>query len=200
VPIGQQPLAVDRVGEAERRQVDEQVHLGDAELEVLALGRELPFVVEGMRSALKVSASEAFAKSPRRFTQGPRLVETVTSGEVVTMRVGQRPCPRAAISFEDLAEAHLRRHPAAAMGGRGSAAGTGSAGAESRRRPAARRARLRGRLQRSGSALAPSNLSHSWPGRTPIAARKPLHLGWRHQPGVVVLVALPAAGRRPLIV
>ncbi len=39
-----------------------------------------------MRSALKMSAISSRAKSPRRFTQGPRLVETVTSGEAVTMR------------------------------------------------------------------------------------------------------------------
>ena len=40
-----QALAVDRVREAERREQDEQIHLGDAELDVLALRRELP--VEG---------------------------------------------------------------------------------------------------------------------------------------------------------
>jgi len=34
----------------------------------------------------KMSAGSARSKMPRRLTQGPRLVETVTSGEVVTMR------------------------------------------------------------------------------------------------------------------
>ena len=46
----QQPLAVDRMRQAERGQQDEQVHLGDAELDVLALRRELP--VEGRGDAL----------------------------------------------------------------------------------------------------------------------------------------------------
>ena len=41
----QQPHAVDGVRQAERRQHDEQVHLGDAELEVLAFRRIIP--VEG---------------------------------------------------------------------------------------------------------------------------------------------------------
>ena len=38
----QQPLAVDRMRQPERRQQDEQIHLGDAELDVLALGRDTP--------------------------------------------------------------------------------------------------------------------------------------------------------------
>ena len=42
--------------------------------------------VEAMRSLLNVSAMLSRANSPRRFTHGPRLVETVTSGDVVTMR------------------------------------------------------------------------------------------------------------------
>ena len=45
--------------------------------------------VEGMRSFLNVSGMHSRANSPRRFTQAPRLVETVTSGEVVTMRDGE---------------------------------------------------------------------------------------------------------------
>ena len=38
----QQALAEDRMRQAERRQHEEQVHLGDAELDMLALGRERP--------------------------------------------------------------------------------------------------------------------------------------------------------------
>ena len=41
----QQPLAVDRMRQPERRHQDEQVHLGDAEFDVLALRRKIP--VEG---------------------------------------------------------------------------------------------------------------------------------------------------------
>ncbi len=38
----QQPLAVDRMRQAQRRQQDEQVHLGDAELDVLAAWARTP--------------------------------------------------------------------------------------------------------------------------------------------------------------
>ena len=43
-------------------------------------------MADGIRSLLKMSAMLSRANKPRRFTHGPRLVETVTSGEVVTMR------------------------------------------------------------------------------------------------------------------
>ena len=49
-------------------------------------GENSQLKVEGMRSLLNVSAMLSRANRPRRFTHGPRLVETVTSGEVVTMR------------------------------------------------------------------------------------------------------------------
>ena len=55
------------------------------------LGENSQLKVEGMRSLLKVSAIASRANSPRRFTQPPRLVETVTSGEVVTMRCANSP-------------------------------------------------------------------------------------------------------------
>ena len=46
----QQPFAIDGVRQPERRHQDEQVHLGDAELDVLSLGRKVP--VEGGRNLL----------------------------------------------------------------------------------------------------------------------------------------------------
>ena len=46
----EQPLALDAVRQSERGEQDEQIHLGDAELDVLALGREFP--VEGRGDAL----------------------------------------------------------------------------------------------------------------------------------------------------
>ena len=49
------------------------------------------------------------ANSPRRLTQAPRLVETVTSGDVVTMRAASSLSPRA-ISFSIEAKALLGRH------------------------------------------------------------------------------------------
>ena len=48
------------------------------------------------------------ANRPRRLTQGPRLVETVTSGEVVTMR-SPSGCFSLGDLIEDLAEGGLRR-------------------------------------------------------------------------------------------
>src|SRR5262249_61267687 len=47
---GNESLAVDRVGKPERGKQDEQVHLCNAELDVLAFGREIP--VEGRRDSL----------------------------------------------------------------------------------------------------------------------------------------------------
>ena len=57
-------------------------------------GEKSQLKVEGMRSLLKVSAMASRANRPRRFTQGPRLVDTVTSGEVVTMRRAKSLSPR----------------------------------------------------------------------------------------------------------
>ena len=72
-------------------------------------GENSQLKVEGMRSLLKVSAMLSRANSPRRFTHGPRLVETVTSGEVVTMRsASARLLARQLV--EQRAEAELRRH------------------------------------------------------------------------------------------
>src|ERR1700741_3916422 len=51
--------------------------------------------VEGMRSLLKVSAMLSRANKPRRLTHGPRLVETVTSGEGVTIRSASSDFSRA---------------------------------------------------------------------------------------------------------
>ena len=73
------------------------------------LGENSQLKVEGICSLLKVSASASRANSPRRFTQGPRLVETVTSGEAVTMRLRELVVAAADL-VEDRAEAGLRRH------------------------------------------------------------------------------------------
>jgi hypothetical protein len=58
-------------------------------------GEKSQVKVEGMRSCLNVSASASRAKSPRRLTKAPRLVETVTSGEQVTIRSAKGSLPRA---------------------------------------------------------------------------------------------------------
>ena len=49
-PDRQQPLAIDRMRQPERREHDEQVHLGDAEFQMLSLRRKIP--VEGRRDFL----------------------------------------------------------------------------------------------------------------------------------------------------
>ena len=122
-----------------------------------------------MRSALKVSFISSRAKRPRRFTQAPRLVETVTSGEVVTMRAAKGSPERAS---------SLRISPKpccvdiAACFGAAMASGTGICGASSRRVPLARNGTAsRNRCSLSAGIDSPSNLSHSWPGRTFTLAR-----------------------------
>ena len=85
---------------------------------------------------------------PRRLTQPPRLVETVTSGEVVTMRRASSLSPPAR-SFRIAAEALLRRHARAV------AAAAASPGTRDRRRrhaPARPRA-LNGTAARKRSQL-----------------------------------------------
>ncbi len=64
----------------------------------------------GCVRVLKVSASSSRANRPRRLTQGPRLVETVTSGEMVTMRSARSPA-RARKRVEQRAEPRLRGDP-----------------------------------------------------------------------------------------
>src|SRR3954452_14876266 len=62
-----------------------------------------------MRSFLKISTISSRAKSARRFTHAPRLVETVTSGEVVTMRRANSAVALADL-IHDQAKTLLRRH------------------------------------------------------------------------------------------
>ena len=130
------------------------------------------------------------ANSPRRLTQGPRLVETVTSGDVVTMRVGERPVRRARArsriwpkpSCVDI-DLRRRRRP--------------SFRAPARRRRVSRRAPLREErhLVEEPAAARASAMRQALE-RLPFVARpdvhrgaEGLHLRRRHQAGVVVLVA-----------
>src|ERR1700751_2059723 len=66
-------------------------------------GENSQLKVDGMRSLLKVSAKASRANRPRRLTQGPRLVDTVTSGEAVMMGA-------AAEFVKQRTEAKLGRH------------------------------------------------------------------------------------------
>ncbi len=138
------------------------------------------------------------SKMPRRFTQGPRLVETVTSGLVVMMCSASsfKLALPAADLGQDVAEARLRGHPPPGQPAAPAAtAGTGTGSARSESRPAGRQL-LGERAGRRGSACSslpaasrPSKRSHSWPGRMRIAARNISICSLRHQAGVVVLVA-----------
>ncbi len=49
-------------------------------------------------STLNVSSCTLREKIPRRLTQPPRLVDTVTSGEAVTMRSASSPPSRASVA------------------------------------------------------------------------------------------------------
>jgi hypothetical protein len=125
--------------------------------------------VEGIFSLRNKSAFSARANNPRRLTQAPRLVDTVTSGDAVTMRAASSVSPRA-ISLStspkpccvDICDDGLNE----------SRSGTSITGAVSRRRLS----RLNGTSARNASSLAgsserPSNFSHSCPGRMSCAAR-----------------------------
>ena len=166
----QQPFAVDAVRQAERRQQDEQVHLGDAELDVLALGRELP--VEGRGDVL---ALEGVGHGLAREQAAP-VHPGAEIGRDGDVRRGGDDAPRevavAAADFvEQRAEAGLRRHRR--LDGRPARSPARRSPARSSRRalPAANGTRSRKLCNFSGGSARPSNLSHSWPGRTAIALR-----------------------------
>ena len=127
------------------------------------------------------------SKMPRRFTQPPRLVETVTSGEVVTMRsasmssrLASSPRMRPKPSWVDMVSARATS----------SAAGTGMRAASKRRRPLGREghvgqegAQLVGQVVEAGEGLPLPALGHA------LAGLERGHLVRVHQPGMVVLVA-----------
>ena len=151
-------------------------------------GENSQLKVEGMRSLLNVSASFSRANRPRRLTHGPRLVETVTSGEVVTMRSASVRLLAAEL-VEQRAEARLRRHRRLDRD-RQAAPAPERAARVRRRAPCRERHAGRGRpAARRAAMRRPSNRSHSCPGRTCIAWRRAFHLRRRHQAGVIVLVA-----------
>ena len=126
-------------------------------------GEKSQLKVDGIFSCRNRSAFSALANRPRRLTQAPRLVETVTSGDAVTMREASSVSPRAS-------SLSTRPKPCCVdICGDGlneSCCGTSIAGAVRRRRPS----RLNGAAARkasrtAGGSASPSNLSHSWPGR-----------------------------------
>ena len=152
---------------------------------------------EGIFSSRNRSRRASRAKRPRRPTQAPRLVETVTSGLVVTMR--------SAIGASDFASACISRPKPAwvevfAAGSMAMRSGTGRRGAVVRRGPRALKG-TRPRKPRSAfsGTSSPSAMSHSWPGRMPMAARQRSICCGFSRPAWLSLC--PASGRpEPLMV
>ena len=139
-----------------------------------------------MRSLRKVSGVASWANRPRRLTQPPRLVETVTSGEAVTMRCVKSSSPRP-ISLR------IAPKPACveftACCGSGSLSGTGIGGAF---KPALAGGRERHALEKRLDLLGVREALEL----VPFVARphivrlaERIHLRRRHQAGVIVLVA-----------
>ena len=146
--------------------------------------------VEAMAASRNWSARASRAKRPRWFTKPPRLVETVTSGEVVTMASASGP-PARARSLRILPNATWVdcRPLGRGKGGAGPGPATrgGGAAAFSRGERTWRRGRPDSPRPSRGR---PAKGSHSSPAGTPIRAWKAAIWVVGHQAGVVVLVAL----------
>ncbi len=150
-------------------------------------GENSQLKVDGMRSLLKVSAMLSRANRPRRFTHGPRLVDTVTSGEVVTMRSASGVFSRAS-SFSSAPKPNWVDISGWIV--TASCSGTATCGAFRRRSPP----EANGTLPRN--ALIWSGFGSQALEQIPLVAfadvhrvAECFHLRRRHQPGVVVLVA-----------
>ncbi len=150
------------------------------------LGENSQLKVEGMCSLLKVSASFSSANSPRRLTHAPRLVETVTSGEVVTTRSAIADCPRPSSlssapkpSCVDISGLIGDRE----VGRRRDALGRAAALACGERHALEEGAQLVFRNRQ------PFELVPFVPRPDVHLRLKAFHLRGRHQPGVIVLVA-----------
>jgi len=133
----------------------------------------------------KMSAGSARSKMPRRLTQGPRLVETVTSGEVVTMRSAS------AVSLAAMSPKILPKASWSTAGRLG-----GPAGSTARYRRgfvpapvgAASGTPSRNSPSRCAGMPRPANGSHSAPSGTAMPRRNEAIWSRFYQPRVVVLV------------
>ena len=135
-------------------------------------GEKCHFWALGMRWRWKISAISSAANSARRFTQPPRLVETVTSGEVVTMRRARSVSVLAIASMirPKAVWVEVVAGVAVAPVACGPIAGTGAA-VRRRLAPVLNGTRSRKSRSAASSMPSPSNGAHSWPGRTPMASR-----------------------------
>ncbi len=152
------------------------------------LGEKSQLKVEGIFSLRNRSAFSARANSPRRLTQAPRLVDTVTSGDAVTMRAANSVSPRASSlrtspnpCWVDIDGRRRERKPLGHVDhGR----------AEPAPVVAVERHFGKKRLQRRRRLRQPLELLPLVAGTDILRAAPLLHLGDRHQAGMVVLVAL----------
>src|SRR6266436_2014673 len=149
-------------------------------------GEKSQLKVDGIFSLRNRSAVSPRANRPRRLTQAPRLVDTVTSGDAVTMRAANSLLPRAS-SFSTRpnpccrhlrrrSERKLRRH---VDDGRGQAA-----------LAAVERHIVEKRLQRRGVLRQSLELLPLVPGPDVLRGAPFLHLRHRHQARMIVLMAL----------
>ena len=69
----QQTLAIDAVGKAEGRQQDEQIHLRNAQFDVLAFGREFPVECRGDALAFERVSHRLTRKQPAAVNPGPQI-------------------------------------------------------------------------------------------------------------------------------
>ena len=200
MPIGSSRAPKSGAREPSAASSDEQVALGDAELDVLSLAATSStaaatrFAVVGVDRALRLRGR----RSPRRLTQGPRFVEMVTSGDVVTMRSASSGARRAMVAKQP-AEALLRRELAPRRAASNPIGHRQSRGASLARGPRAGRT-ARSSKGRSSSAAArrePANGSHSSPSRDVHPLLEGVDLIRRHQAGVIVLVRRRTAARSP---
>lgn len=114
-----------------------------------------------MRSALNRSAVSSRANSPRRFTQGPRLVEVATSGATVTIACDKGVSSRA-MSFRICPKPICVDMALSPADGVGRLAGTEIVGATWRLRPLAKKGAVSTcACSTVASSLAPHHGCHS---------------------------------------
>ena len=173
-----------RPGGAEQQ---EQVHLGDAELDVLALGREAPFLGAGDALALEHIGEFAAGKEMAAIDPG---AEIGRDGDVG--RGGDDAARHVAVGLGDERRGSCRRRsgsrsapvptncgPMVATARRGVAAAGGGVERDGGEEG----------FERGGRLPRPSKRSHSWPGRMFMIVAQRIDLGAGHLAGVIVLVA-----------
>ena len=151
------------------------------------LGLISHFCGESSPRSLNTSSWLDRENSPRRFTHGPKLVDTVTSGEAVTMRSASGPPARAISSSTRPKPACVDAWPFTSILGNGS---TGTRAACSRRVPFAMNGTSARNASTSRLKLEAGEPVPFLPLIDALAGAQLVHLRLGHQAGMVVLVAL----------